>query len=77
MEKENIVKVLEEYAEKFREGLKVNPKEFQPLLDLLRKLAEENEGYVGFYARWVISMLDAGKIDADIRRYLRKIAKMI
>jgi len=69
MEKESTVKVLEEYAERFREGVKVNPKEFQPLLDLLRKLTEENGGDVGFYAKWVISMLEAGKIDADIRRY--------
>jgi hypothetical protein len=40
-------------------------------------LAEEGKGDVGFYAKWVLSMMDAGKIDADIRRYLLKLAKTL
>jgi hypothetical protein len=77
MERENIVKILEEYAGKFKEGERVTLKDVQPLVDTLKKLAEEGKGDVGFYAKWVLSMMDAGKIDADIRRYLLKIAKML
>jgi hypothetical protein len=77
MERENIVKILEEYAGKFKEGEKVALKDVQPLVDTLKKLAEEGKGDVGFYSKWVLSMMDAGKIDADIRRYLLKIAKML
>jgi len=77
MERENIVKILEEYAGKFKEGERVALKDVQPLVDVLKKLAEEGKGDVGFYAKWVLSMMDAGKIDADIRRYLLKIAKML
>jgi hypothetical protein len=77
MERENIVKILEEYAGKFKEGERVALKDVQPLVDTLKKLAEESKGDVVFYAKWVLSMMDAGKIDADIRRYLLKIAKML
>jgi hypothetical protein len=77
MERENIVKILEEYAGKFKEGEKVALKDVQPLVDTLKKLAEEGKGDVGLYAKWVLSMMDAGKIDADIKRYLLKIAKML
>jgi hypothetical protein len=77
MERENIVKILEEYAGKFKEGERVALKDVQPLVDTLKKLAEESKGDVVFYAKWVLSMMDAGKIDADIRRYLIKIAKML
>jgi hypothetical protein len=77
MERENIVKILEEYAGKFKEGERVALKDVQPLVDTLKRLVEEGKGDVSFYAKWVLSMMDAGKIDADIRRYLLKIAKML
>jgi hypothetical protein len=77
MERENIVKILEEYAGKFKEGERVALKDVQPLVDTLKRLVEEGKGDVSFYANWVLSMMDAGKIDADIRRYILKIAKML
>jgi len=44
MERENIVKILEEYAGKFKEGERVALKDVQPLVDVLKKLAEEGKG---------------------------------
>ncbi len=72
------VKVLEEYADKIREGVRTMATDLEPALKILRELAtsSDNEN-IKLYSRWVISMVEANRINADVRRYMRKVASML
>ncbi|MEO0138853.1 MAG: hypothetical protein ABIL16_06070 [candidate division WOR-3 bacterium] len=78
MERREIIKVLEECAEKVKEGVNVLPKDVQPALEILKNLSENSDNEkVRFYSKWVLSMVEAKKIDADIRRYMKKVANIL
>ncbi len=78
MERQEIIKVLEECAEKVKEGVNVLPKDVQPALEILKNLSENSDNErIRFYSKWVLSMVEARKIDADIRRYIKKVADIL
>lgn len=78
MERGNMINVLEECAQMIKEGVKVLPKDVQPALEILKNLSENSENErIRFYSKWVLSMVEAKKIDADIRRYIKKVVELL
>jgi len=78
MTREEMKRLLYENAEKIKEGMKALPKDLQPVLDILKELSQNSDNdKVRFYSKWVLSMVEANKVDADIRRYIKKVADML
>ncbi len=78
MTREEMKRLLYEHAEKIREDMKVLPKDLQPALNILKDLSQNSDNdKVRFYSKWVLSMVEAKKVDADIRRYIKKVADML
>lgn len=78
MTREEMKRLLYENAEKIKEDMKALPKDLQPVLDILKELSQNSDNdKVRFYSKWVLSMVEANKVDADIRRYIKKVADML